>query len=158
MKAQEHTWGSGLVPAHATPWLGDPAAGLGRGMTAGGMTGLDWNWRQANFPAMSERGDGWNPWNFFSFLFVAVDFLRTGDLPPCVLFLFPTPHFSLSLYRSLCTTIPPTHLPIHALCLFSARTPVAFAPRHLHTPDSTTARYLQQPTAQHGREALRHLQ
>lgn len=23
-------------------------------------------------------------------------------------------------------------------------------PRHLHTPDSTTARYLQQPTAQHG--------
>lgn len=34
---------------------------------------------------------------FFLLLFAAVDFLGTVDLPPCVLFLFHTPHLFLSL-------------------------------------------------------------
>lgn len=47
---------------------------------------------------------------FFLLLFAAVDFLGTVDLPPCVLFLFHTPHLSLSpVVFARHPTIPPTH-------------------------------------------------
>lgn len=110
----------------------------------GGLAGLDGTGARQIFP-MSEPGDGCmdgtNPWNFF---FVAV----RSHLPGLLIYLphfltYPLASFSYSLISlssslisprckpsslvqptSPCTTDNP---PTHALCLFSARPPVAFA-------------------------------
>ena len=95
------------------------------------MTGLGWVGLAPGqiFPK-SERGDGWNPWNFF------IAWLRTGldallifpSLFSYLVFPFCTLLSLLTAVQKLWFTYPayytrPTHQPTHhTLCLFAART------------------------------------
>lgn len=95
------------------------------------MTGLGWVGPAPGqiFPK-SERGDGWNPWNFF------IAWFRTGldallifpSLFSYLVFPFCTLLSLLTAVQKLWFTYPayytrPTHQPTHhTLCLFAART------------------------------------